>query len=90
MGPQPLARAGLIGFVFGVVLIVAFGIGMAVVLGGLGLLVGKLGTAASTSRANWLVSPWARRIGALAPTVAGLVVFATWLVFAFVAYRQLA
>lgn len=74
---------------FGGVLIIAFGIGMAVVLGGLGLLVGTLGAAATTSQARWITSPWARRLGKLAPTVAGFVVLSTGLVFSYVAYRQL-
>ncbi|MEP7040216.1 MAG: hypothetical protein ABI864_01440 [Chloroflexota bacterium] len=74
---------------FGSVLIVAFGIGMAVVLAGLGLLVGRLGAAAAGSTAGWITSRWARRIGQLAPTVAGLVILATGLVFSYIAYRQL-
>jgi cytochrome c biogenesis protein CcdA len=66
-----------------------FGIGMAVVLGGLGLLIARVGKAATRAEDGWLGSPWARRIGPWVPVVAGTVVLVSGVAFALTAAGQL-
>jgi nickel/cobalt exporter len=74
---------------FGSLLIATFGIGMAIVLGGLGLLVARFGAAAGRAERGWLASQWVRRAGGWAPVAAGVVVLATGLAFAVTAAGQL-
>lgn len=74
---------------FGSLLIAMFGIGMAVVLGGLGLLIARVGSVATRAEGGWLGSPWARRFGPWVPVVAGTVVLVSGLAFAVTAATQL-
>jgi len=74
---------------FGSLLIVMFGAGMAVVLGGLGLIIARVGSAASRADHGWLASSLARRIGGWVPLVAGIVVFFTGVAFTLTAAAQL-
>lgn len=74
---------------FGSVLIATFGIGMAVVLGGLALAVARIGRVASSS-SRWLASPVIRRAGALVPAAAGIAVLATGITFTLAAVGRLA
>ena len=74
---------------FGSILILMFGTGMAVVLGGLGLVIARVRGAASRSQSRWLASPRARRIGGAIPLIAGIVVFSTGVAFAYAAASQL-
>ena len=75
--------------VLGSLLIAMFGIGMAVVLGGLGLVIARVGRAAGDADGGWLAAPWARRIGGWVPVAAGVVVFFSGVAFAFTAATQL-
>jgi len=75
--------------IFGSLLIIAFGIGMAIILGGLGLVVARVGAAAATTRSSWFRHPLARAIGRQVPVLAGIVVLTTGVFFAFIAARQL-
>lgn len=75
--------------VFGTVLIAMFGIGMAVVLGGLGLIIARVGAAAARSRSGLLGSPRIRQLGQWVPVAAGVVVLVTGLTFATIAATQL-
>ncbi|MEO7267242.1 MAG: hypothetical protein ABIY36_04475 [Candidatus Limnocylindria bacterium] len=75
--------------VFGTVLIAMFGIGMAVVLGGLGLIIARVGAAATRSRSGLLGSPRIRQLGQWVPVAAGVVVLVTGLTFATIAATQL-
>jgi hypothetical protein len=59
-----------------------FGVGMAIVLGGLGLIVARLGSAAGGAGRGWLASPWVRRAGSWVPVAAAVVVLVTGLAFA--------
>jgi hypothetical protein len=61
---------------------------MAVVLGGLALLMTRIGQVAATSR-SWLASPVTRRVGAMVPAVAGMTVLVTGLFFSLAAIAQL-
>jgi len=74
---------------FGSVLIGMFGIGMAVVLGGLGLLIARAGRAASAADGGWLSSPAVRRVAQWVPLAASLVVLVTGIAFAVAAAGQL-
>lgn len=74
---------------FGSLLIAMFGIGMAVVLGGLGLVVARVGSAAARAERDWLRAPWVRRIGPWVPVAAGAVVLVSGLAFAVTAANQL-
>lgn len=79
--------------VFGSFLIVAFGIGMAVVLGGLGLVVARVGAAAQGVQARgwqWLRSPLVRAVTQHIPVLIGTVVLLTGIAFAAVAAARLA
>ncbi len=73
---------------FGSVLIAMFGIGMAVVLGGLGLVIARVGGTARGAQGGWLASPFVRRIGQWVPVAAGAIVFVTGIVFAVTAANQ--
>ncbi len=75
--------------VFGSVLIAMFGIGMAIVLGGLGLIIARVNLAATRSRRGLLASPRIRSLGRWVPVVAGVVVLVTGIAFASVAASQL-
>nr|MBA2634159.1 hypothetical protein [Chloroflexota bacterium] len=75
--------------VLGGLLIAMFGIGMAVVLGGLGLVIARVGSAASRSERDWMSSPWARRVGQWVPVAAGAVVLVSGLAFAVTAASRL-
>jgi ABC-type nickel/cobalt efflux system permease component RcnA len=72
----------------GALLIGCFGLGMAVVLGGLAFVVARVRRAASASR-GLARHPAAHRIAALAPLVAGLAVLATGVAFTAAAVGQL-
>lgn len=74
---------------FGSLLIGMFGIGMAVVLGGLGLVIARVGSAAGRAEHGWLASAWVRRAGRWVPVVAGVVVLCTGVAFAVTAAGQL-
>ncbi len=74
---------------FGSLLIVMFGAGMAIVLGGLGLVIARVGRAAGGADHGWLALPWVRRIGRWVPAVAGVVVFLSGTAFALTAAAQL-
>lgn len=74
---------------FGSVLISMFGIGMAVVLGGLGLLIARAGRVASAADGGWLSSPVVRRVAQWVPLAASLVVLVTGIAFALAAAGQL-
>jgi len=74
---------------FGSLLIGMFGIGMAVVLGGLGLVIARLGSAAGRAEHGWLASAWVRRAGRWVPVAAGVVVLCTGVAFAVTAAGQL-
>jgi nickel/cobalt transporter (NicO) family protein len=74
---------------FGSLLIGMFGIGMAVVLGGLGLVIARVGSAAGKAERGWLASAWVRRAGRWVPVVAGVVVLCTGVAFAVTAAAQL-
>jgi len=74
---------------FGSLLIAMFGIGMAVVLGGLGLIIARVGTAAGGAKRGWLASPLVRRAGQWIPIAAGVVVFISGMAFAITAAVQL-
>ena len=74
---------------FGSLLIGAFGIGMAVVLGGLGLVIARVGRAAGRPERGWLASPLIRRAGRWVPVAAGVVVLGTGVAFALTAAAQL-
>ncbi len=75
--------------VFGSVLIAMFGVGMAIVLGGLGLVIARVGQAAARSRSGILASPRVRSLGRWVPVFAGVVVLVTGIAFASVAASQL-
>ncbi len=75
--------------VFGSILIAMFGIGMAIVLGGLGLVIARVGQAATRSRSGILASPRVRSLGRWVPVFAGVVVLVTGIAFASVAASQL-
>jgi ABC-type nickel/cobalt efflux system permease component RcnA len=72
----------------GIVLIASFGIGMAAVLGGLAMVVGRIGTLAG-SRVGPMSRPLVRRAAGALPSVAALVVIATGLAFTYGALAQL-
>ncbi|MEO7296674.1 MAG: hypothetical protein ABIZ57_11070 [Candidatus Limnocylindria bacterium] len=74
---------------FGSLLIVMFGAGMAIVLGGLGLVIARVGRAAGGADHGWLALPSVRRIGRWIPAVAGVVVFLSGTAFALAAAAQL-
>jgi nickel/cobalt transporter (NicO) family protein len=73
----------------GIGLIACFGIGMAVVLGGLALVVARVRSAAAGS-SRWMSSPLAQRAARLTPVLAGVVVIATGVAFTAAAVGQLA
>jgi nickel/cobalt exporter len=83
-----LVAVGTDRLLLGTVLIASFGIGMAVVLGGLALLVGRIGMAAGAR--GWLAAPLARRAASLVPGIAGAAVVVTGLAFSLAAVGQLA
>lgn len=73
----------------GMLLIFCFGLGMAVVLGGLAFAVSRLRAVASDP-SRWPMRPLTRRLAALAPVAAGLVVLVTGIAFTVAAASQLA
>jgi ABC-type nickel/cobalt efflux system permease component RcnA len=73
---------------FGVLLIGCFGIGMAVVLGGMALVVARVRSIVS-ERPRWPMRSLAARVAPVAPVAAGLVVLATGLAFTVAAASRL-
>jgi len=65
---------------FGVVLIVSFGVGMALVLGGVGFVVVIARRAQLRSTHRWSQAPLVRRLGAALPLLSGIAVLATGVV----------
>lgn len=65
---------------FGVVLIVSFGVGMALVLGGVGFVVVMARRAQLRSTHRWSRAPLVRRLGAALPLLSGVAVLATGVV----------
>ena len=72
----------------GVLLIACFGIGMALVLGGLALVVARVRAVAS-DRSRWPMRSLTDRVARLAPAIAGLVVLATGIAFTAAAASRL-
>jgi len=65
---------------FGVILIVSFGVGMALVLGGVGFVVVIARRAQLRSTHRWSNAPIVRRLGAALPLISGVAVLATGVV----------